>query len=915
MFVGEIPCRRTVWLIVAVLAWTCPSAAAAEAPNEVSATIPYFETDIEPILKTTCVRCHGEKKRADLDLRTLAGLFKGGESGPAVRPGKVEDSLLYEKVHAGAMPPKKADRLRPEQVALIRKWIETGAQAQSKNETNVPEVTQHHIGPLMLLRCAVCHGLRQQEAGLDVRTHAALLKGGKSGPAIVLGNPEQSLLLKRIHAGEMPPNKRLLEVSVKPMSADEIERLATWIKLGAPEVEMAPDVAGAEPDPLVTDKDRDFWSFRPPQAVAIPEMKQAGRIRNPIDAFLLQKLQEKGLGFSPEAARLTLLRRVSFDLTGLPPDPAEMEAFQNDADERAYENAVERLLTSPRYGERWGRYWLDLAGYADSEGKRSQDPIRPHAWRYRDYVVRAFNADKPYDRFLLEQLAGDELADYEHAPLSLEIMDNLAATGFLRMTPDGTGSDVVNFVPERIEVIADEMQVFGAAILGLTLHCARCHSHKYDPIPQRDYYRLLDVFKGAYDEHDWLRPTSVPGQAKTQRPSRVLSYVSDAEKHQWQKDTGRIKSEIDILKKQPMTPDITKQIKALEATMQAEPGIHALWDRGEPSPTYIYRRGDYLQPTRLVGPGVPSVLTDGKTPFVVTPPWPGARQTGRRLALARWLVQPDHPLTARVMVNRIWKYHFGSGLVATLDNFGNTGARPTHPELLDWLAREFVNQGWSIKAMHRLMVTSNAYRQASTVTAQHEKLDPDNRLLGRMPLKRMEAEAVYDTLLLVSGRLNENRYGPPDAVEVRKDGLVTAAGSSDGWRRSIYVRQRRTQIPTLLETFDLPQMNPNCVERINSTVAAQALFLRNNALVNELATAFAERVRKTAGNKLEQQLDTVYRIALSRPPSSEEQALGVQALTDLAEQWTRAGSNRPEQQALTAYCHTILNSAAFLYID
>ncbi len=698
-------------------------------------------------------------------------------------------------------------------------------------------------------------------------------------------------------------------------SADEIDRLTAWIKLGAPEVEIAPDVAGTQPDPLVTAKDRDFWSFRAPQAVSPPQVKHAEKVRTPIDAFLLQKLQEKGLSFSPEADRLTLLRRASYDLTGLPPEPEEIDAFQSDTDPRAYEKAVDRILASPRYGERWGRYWLDLAGYADSEGKRSQDPIRPHAWRYRDYVVRAFNADKPYDRFLLEQIAGDELADYEHLPLSDEIRDNLTATGFLRMTPDGTGSDVVNFVPERIEVIADEMQVFGGAVLGLTLQCARCHSHKYDPIPQRDYYRLLDVFKGAYDEHDWLRPSSVPGQAKTQRPSRVLPYVSDDEKQQWHKDRARIQSELAALKKQPTSPDNTRQIKDLEATLQAEPGIHALWDRGEPSPTYIYRRGDYLQPTRLVGPGVPSVLTDGKTPFVVTPPWPGARQTGRRLALARWLVQPDHPLTARVMVNRIWKYHFGAGLVATLDNFGNTGARPSHPELLDWLAREFVTQGWSIKAMHRLMVTSAAYRQVSTVTAQHEKLDPENRLLGHMPLKRMEAEVIYDTLLQVSGRLHENRYGPPDAVDVRKDGLVTAAGSAAGWRRSIYVRQRRTQIPTLLETFDLPQMNPNCVDRINSTVAAQALFLRNNALVNELAAAFAERVEKTAGARPAQQLETVYRVALSRPPTSEEQTLGVQALIDLAEQWAQAGSTAPERQALTAYCHTILNSAAFLYID
>jgi hypothetical protein len=585
---------------------------------------------------------------------------------------------------------------------------------------------------------------------------------------------------------------------------------------------------------------------------------------------------------------------------------------------------TERLLASPRYGERWGRYWLDLAGYSDSEGKRSADPIRPHAWRYRDYVIRSFNADKPYDRFLLEQLAGDELQDYENAPvITQEIMDNLVATGFLRMTPDGTGSDVVNFTPERIEVISDEIQVLGSAVMGLTLHCARCHSHKYDPIPQRDYYRLLDVFKGAYDEHDWLSPAAVPGQAKSNRAGRVLPYVTPEERARAQVEGDRIQREIDALKQREQTRTVVQQIKTLEATRQAASGIRALWDRGAPSPTYIYRRGDHLQPTKLVGPGVPSVLTDGKTPFVVTPPWPGAKQTGRRLALARWLVQPEQPLTARVMVNRIWKHHFGSGLVKSLDNFGTTGDRPSHPELLDWLARTFVegtgstSRPWSIKDLHRLLMTSTTYRQASTVTPLHEKLDPDNRLLARMPLKRMEAEVLYDTLLHVAGRLDETRFGPPDPVQVRKDGLVSATATDKGLRRSIYVRQRRTQLPTLLETFDLPQMNPNCIERVDSTVAPQALFLRNNALIAELAAALAERVMREVGSDPARQIERAHRVALSRPPSAEENALGLHTLAQLTAEWQRSLTEREAaaRRALASYAHTLVNSAAFVYID
>ncbi|GIW82481.1 MAG: hypothetical protein KatS3mg105_4288 [Gemmatales bacterium] len=517
---------------------------------------PVFETDVLPILKAKCLRCHGEsRQRAELNLSSRSTIMKGGESGPPVVPGDLEKSLLWELVHANKMPPSKKDRLSPNEVETIRRWIATGA-AFASAAARVPEVTQHDIEPMMLLHCAACHGLRRQEAGLDLRTKASMLKGGKSGPVIVPGKPEASLILKRIHAGDMPPRKKLIEFGVKPMSDDEIDRLTRWIALGAPEVDIEPDIATTEPDPLVTDKDRDFWAFRPPVKPVVPTASANSdpvawqRVRNPIDAFILRKLDEKGLSFSPEADRLTLLRRASFDLTGLPPTPKEVQAFLADKDPRAYEKMIDRLLASPRYGERWGRFWLDLAGYADSEGKRSADPIRPHAWRYRDYVIRAFNDDKPYDRFLLEQIAGDELVDYEKASeITREIMDNLIATGFLRMAPDGTGSDVVNYVPERLEVVADEIQIFGAAILGLTLQCARCHSHKYDPIPQRDYYRLMATFKGAYDVYDWLKPASVANQTKGNTPRRELKIISPEEKRRWQEYVAQTKREIARLKK------------------------------------------------------------------------------------------------------------------------------------------------------------------------------------------------------------------------------------------------------------------------------------------------------------------------------------------------------------------------------
>jgi len=345
--------------------------------------------------------------------------------------------------------------------------------------------------------------------------------------------------------------------------------------------------------------------------------------------------------------------------------------------------------------------------------------------------------------------------------------------------------------------------------------------------------------------------------------------------------------------------EVDRQVKAF-AAQSPEPKIHALWDRGEPSPTYVLRRGSPTNFGQLVGPGVPSALTDGKTPFVVKPPWPGAHKTGRRLAFAQWLVRPEHPLTARVMVNRIWKEHFGTGIVKTMANFGKAGAAPTHPELLDWLAVEFVRQGWSVKAMQRMMMTSSVYRQSSKVTSIHEEKDPDNVLFSRMGMRRMGAEVLNDTMLLIAGRLDETRYGVPAPVQVRGDGLVTPVATGKGWRRSIYVQQRRSTIPTMLDNFDFPAMTPNCVDRVDSTVATQALHMMNNGMVDDLADSFAKRVAQEAGDDPKQQVEKLYWMALSRPPDDEERKLSLESLAKLA---------------LGRLCHTMLNSAAFLYID
>ena len=440
-----------------------------------------YETQIQPILNAKCSKCHGESKQtAGLNLSTADALGRGGESGAVLVPGKPDESPLFEMVRDGQMPPKGNEGLTKNEIELIRRWIADGARMPGATAANA--ITQHQIIPLMFLRCTACHGGRRREAGLDLRTKEGILKGGKSGPAVVAGKPEESLIIKRIRAEEMPPRRLLVSVSVKPMESGELKKLEAWITAGLPESPAMPDVASNEPDKLVTDADRDFWSFQPLRPVippsAITDPGEVSQVRNPIDQFILTKLRTKDLSFSGEADRVTLIRRVTFDLIGLPPTPEEVADFVNNPSPLAYEALVERLLGSPHYGERWGRHWLDVAGYADSEGAQNEDRVRPNMWRYRDYVVRAFNADKPYDRFLHEQLAGDELDDYERAPqITEEIYDNLVATGFLRTAPDRTFANITNFVPDRLEVIADEMQILGSAVLGLTLHCARCHTH------------------------------------------------------------------------------------------------------------------------------------------------------------------------------------------------------------------------------------------------------------------------------------------------------------------------------------------------------------------------------------------------------------------------------------------------------
>lgn len=931
-----------------------------------------FESAVQPILLAHCQDCHNPAKRkGDLDLSTTAGLIAGSESGAVFKAGDPQHSLLYEMVHEGEMP-KKGDPLAPEQVARIREWIAEGAEFKNPPKGLKRSLNQHDIIPITLLRCNSCHGPQLQRGDLVMNNKAAMLKGGRSGPAIVPGDPDGSLAIQRIEQKLCPPKGQLLKYFVKRPTAVELTKLREWIASGAPEEDIQADVASHESDPLVSDEDRRHWSFRPlgESPVEVPE---SGRQGNPIDAFIGRKLAAQGLDFSPSATRLQLIRRAFLDLTGLPPSPEELQRWRRDWDPAWYASLIDHLLESPRYGERWGRYWLDLAGYADSEGGVSVDPLRKVAWKYRDYVIQSFNQDKGYDRFLMEQIAGDELVDYERAPEITEAMvENLVATGFLRMGIDQTGSRTMNFVSERIGVIADAITVLGSGVMGLTLECARCHSHKYDPIPHRDYYRLKATLQGAFDEHDWMSFKTRSLQIGTDEQRERYQAVNPALLSQIKKLESRVKVALADLRRETLRrhyPELSEtdcndallalrkadnqrslqQRKLVEKLLTAEQipdsrqptlvlesrgnisalegriaglreklapsiQIRSLWDRGRPSPTYILQRGEHDKPGRLVGPGVPAVLTDGRTPFEVKAPFPdGTPKTGRRLAFARWLTQADHPLTARVMVNRIWFHHFGSGLVGTLENFGLKGGRPTHPRLLDWMAQEFVRCGWSLKAMHRLLMNSRSYQQSSRITEKQLRIDPQNQLLSRMPLRRMDAEALRDSLLFVSGRLDIKAGGPPDSISVDREGLVSINPRENGnWRRSIYAQYRRTEIPSIMGAFDYPEMGPNCVNRSVSIIAPQSLLLLNNSRIWELSASLAERVRKHAGPMREpgKLVNAVYQLALSRPPETEERRFGIEALRELQNAW-----RDDPRAALESYCHTILNSAAFIYID
>ncbi len=722
-------------------------------------------------------------------------------------------------------------------------------------------------------------------------------------------------------------------------------------------------------------KPTNHWSFLPvvSPVIPLPVKGEARWIRTAVDNFVLRELTKRKIEHSPEADRITLARRLYFDLIGLPPEPQEVDAFLRDSRPDAYEQLVEKLLASPHYGERWGRHWLDTAGYADSNGYFDADSDRPLAYKYRDYVVRCLNADKPFDQFVREQIAGDELAGFlpngDVTPANEEL---LTATHFLRNAPDGTGESDGNpqeLRVDRYSVLEGNVHLLGSVFMGMTVQCARCHDHKFEPIAQREYYQLQAILRPAYDPDHWIKPKeriltvgtrterekvqaeidrsdaeikaakeAIDGLVKPFRKLIIadnLQSLPEAERKKIlnaldAKEKDRNKEMKELLKKHEALvevkdetlgkrfPEVAAALSGLQKGLAKReqqrpvplPQISVLVEPADPpTPHFILVRGNYAKPGSEVQAGVPAILTPADNPFVF--PQGGTNSSGRRLALANWLTSPKNPVVARLMVNRVWQRHFGTGIVPTADNFGVTGAKPSHPELLDFLALEFVRNGWKLKPLHRLMVNSATYRQSSAYQKTAHEADGDNKWLWRFPMQRLDAESIRDAMLATTGELNLSIGGPFVPKDKTEEGQYVIVESQPGARRrTLYIQQRRTTPVTFVDVFDGAKMNPNCVQRASSTVALQSLALLNSDFARTRSKAFGARLMRE-GHTPKERMNLAFQLALGRPPTETERTVAGQFVAA-----PTTGSPGADDPSLwTDFCQTIFASNAFLFVE
>ncbi|SFH53561.1 PSD1 and planctomycete cytochrome C domain-containing protein [Planctomicrobium piriforme] len=792
------------------------------------------------------------------------------------------------------------------------------------------------VEPIFIDHCYQCHGNGKSRGGLNFYTRDALLQGGDSGPALDDENRHASLIIDAVNYSsfEMPPTGKLAQ--------EKIDVIAKWVSLGAP-MPVRTDVKTLHNTvPQINDETRQHWAFRPVEKPAVPELNSKW-LKTPVDAFVLEKLQKAGFEPNPQADRRTLIRRLTYDLLGLPPTQQQIDAFLADDRPDAYERLVNTLLDSPHYGEHWARYWLDLVRYAESNSFERDNP-KPFVWKYRDYVILAFNSDKPYDEFLIEQLAGDELP--------VETPETIIATGFYRLGPwDDEPADPML---ARYDELDDIIGTVGQGFLGLTLNCARCHDHKLDPVPQADYYRFLSFFQNIQrygirsDESVYERsvrsiasPEEEQEFAKEKQAykdrvaalraeidavdRKMESQLVGGEKDDFKADSvrqGIVKKHIGKLITQDEFDDYAKTRKEWNRLKNNPPRVAAealcVKETGVDVPeTHVLIRGNATAEGDVVTPGFPEILSP-PTPQI-TPP-ADAQSAGRRLALAQWIASPTNPLTARVMVNRLWQWHFDHGLVHSANNFGLTGDKPTHPELLDWLAAEFVRNGWSIKAMHRLILLSNTYQMSSAPNAAALAKDPQNELLWRFDMRRLRAEEVRDSILAVNNTLRLDRmFGPsiypklPDAVlagQSQPGQNWPTSDKEESCRRSLYIHVKRSLQVPLLASFDVADADFTCPVRFATTQPTQALGMLNSEFINEQAGLFAADLKSKAGPNVADQVRLALTRTTHRDPTAAEIDKGLALIQNLQTEYGQS-----PDAALKSFCLVALNLNEFIYLD
>ncbi len=759
------------------------------------------------------------------------------------------------------------------------------------------------VQPLLARRCYACHGPDTQEAGLRLDDPAQATAELESGlKAVVPGDVATSEMISRILSDDpdikMPPEGPRL-------SANEIDNLKAWIAAGG----------GWQA----------HWAFRPVRRPDLPTVVTAASSAHPIDTFIDAGLATRSLPRSPEADKATLLRRATYSVTGLPPSEREMREFLADDSPEAWEKVVDRLLASPHYGERWARHWLDLVRYAETNSFE-RDGVKPHVWRYRDYCIRAFNEDKPYDQFVIEQLAGDELPNTS--------ADALIATGYYRL---GLWDDEpADKLQARYDSLDDIVSTTGQTFLGLTIACARCHDHKIDPLPQRDYYAMLAFFQNLTpmgERH--MNPAFIerllPADGVTLTETRHRAEELDRRRAEARSAIKSIQKRIkehgeaalDDLARKDLA-ELKKLLAGLDSEKANQPRALVVSEYGPTAPeTFVFDRGNphaEPKPENRVVPAFPEILSP---PAPTITPLADGSSSGRRRALASWIASADNPLTSRVIVNRIWQYHFGRGIVRSPNNFGLMGDPPTHPQLLDWLACELVANNWRLKPLHKMILMSRAYRAASTATEDSLARDPLNDAFWRFDMRRLAAEEIRDSIHVATGVFNPEMYGPGVYPDMPQAVLATQSRPGDGWgrslpqeqaRRSIYIHVKRSLLTPLLADFDLADTDTSCPVRFTTTQSTQALGMMNGDFLHAQARVFAERVRREAGGTNADATEAMVRraieLALVRPATSGEVTKGV-ALIDELETKDGMGPGR----ALELYCLMVLNLNEFAYLD